>query len=102
MEVGNGLGGRLVDGAAEDGVNNAASILDGNALAGTVPAGIHQVGLSTAHLHTLDQLLGVLGGVQLQEGLTEAGGEGGGGLGDAALGATKSRRDASKKQKFFK
>ena len=34
-----------------------------------------------------DRLLSVLGGVQLQESLAEASGEGGGGLGDAALGA---------------
>ena len=87
IEVGDLLGGSLVDGTAQDSVDDAAGILDGDALAGAVPAGVDQISLGAALLHLLDQLLSVLGGVQLQEGLTEAGGEGGGGLGDAALGA---------------
>ena len=87
VEVGDLLGGSLVDGAAQDGIDDTTGILDGDALAGAVPAGVDQISLCAALLHLLDQLLSVLGGVQLQESLTEASGEGGGGLGDAALGA---------------
>ena len=87
VEHGDGLGGRGVNGAGQDGVNDTTGILNGDTLAGAVPAGVDQVSLGAGDLHLLDQLLGVLGGMQLQEGLAEAGGEGGGGLGDAALGA---------------
>ena len=87
VEVRDLLGGGLVDSAAQDRVDDAAGILDGDALAGAVPAGVDQVSLSAGLLHLLDQFLSVLGGMQLQEGLAEAGGEGRGGLGDAALGA---------------
>ena len=44
--------------------------------------------------HLLDELFGVLGRMQLEEGLAEAGGEGRGGLGDAALGAGQLRGEA--------
>ena len=67
VEVGDLLGGSLVDGTAQDGVDDAAGILDGDALAGAVPAGVDQISLCAALLHLLDQLLSVLGGVQLQE-----------------------------------
>src|SRR5699024_5685935 len=87
VEVGDGLGGGGQDRAVQNGVDDAAGILDGDTLTGAVPAGVHQVGLGAGLLHLLHQLLTVLGGVQLQEGLAEAGGEGGGGLGDAPLGA---------------
>ena len=94
VEVRDLLGGGLVDSAAQDRVNDAAGILDGNALAGAVPAGVDQVSLGAGLLHLLDQLLSVLGGMQLQEGLAEAGREGRGGLGDAALGAGQLRGEA--------
>ncbi|CAN4010045.1 DUF4367 domain-containing protein, partial [Dysosmobacter welbionis] len=87
VEVGDGLGGSSQNRAVQNGVDNAAGILDGDAPAGAVPAGVHQVGLGTGLLHLLYQLLAILGGMQLQEGLAEAGGEGGSGLGDAPLGA---------------
>ena len=87
VEVRDLLGGSLQDGAVQDRVDDAAGILDGDTLAGAVPAGVDQVGLRAALFHLLDQFLGVLGGMQLEEGLAEAGGEGGSGLGDAALGA---------------
>ena len=87
VEVRDLLGGGLVDSAAQDRVDDAAGILDGDALAGAVPAGVDQISLGAGLLHLLDQLLSVLGGMQLEEGLTEAGREGRGGLGDAALGA---------------
>ena len=86
--------GGLQDGAAQDGVDDAAGVLDGDTLAGAVPAGVDQISLGAALLHLLDQLLSVLGGMQLQEGLAEAGGEGRGGLGDAALGAGQLRGEA--------
>ena len=69
VEVGDLLRGRGLDGAVEDGVNDAAGVLDGDALAGAVPAGVDQIGLGAAGLHALDQLLSVLGGMQLEEGL---------------------------------
>ena len=87
VEVRDLLGGSLQDGAVQDRVDDAAGILDGNTLAGAVPAGVDQIGFRAALFHLLDQFLGVLGGMQLQESLAEAGGEGGSGLGDAALGA---------------
>ena len=43
VEVGDLLGGSLVDGTAQDGVDDAAGILDGDALAGAVPAGVDQI-----------------------------------------------------------
>ena len=45
LNVGNGLGLGLQDGAVQDRVDDAAGILDGDALAGAVPAGVDQVGL---------------------------------------------------------
>ena len=48
VEVGDGLGGSGQDGAVQDGVDDAAGILDGDALAGAVPAGVDQVGLGAA------------------------------------------------------
>ena len=51
VEVGDLLGGSLVDGTAQDGVDDAAGILDGDALAGAVPAGVDQVSpVSYTHL----------------------------------------------------
>ena len=94
VEVRDLLGGGLVDSAAQDRVDDAAGILDGDALAGAVPAGVDQISLGAGLLHLLDQLLSVLGGMQLEEGLAEAGGEGRGGLGDAALGAGQLRGEA--------
>ena len=87
VEIRDLLGGGFVDAAVQDGVDDAARVLDGDALARAVPAGVHEVGLGAALLHLLDEFLGVLGRMELQESLAEAGGEGGGGLGDAALGA---------------
>ena len=89
VEVGDLLGGHVVDIAVQDSIDDTTGVLDGDALAGAVPAGVDQVSLSAAHLHLLDQLLSILGGVQLQESLAEASGEGGSGLGDAALGASQ-------------
>src|SRR5690606_25524996 len=87
VEVGQLQGIRILDLAAQDGVDDGAGGLDGDALAGAVPAGVGQVGGGVGGFHAIDQHVGVLGGVQAQEGRAEAGGEGGGGLGDAALGA---------------
>ena len=62
-----------------------AGILDGDTLAGTVPAGVHEVSGGAYFLHSLHEFLTVLGGVQGEERSSEASGEGGGRLGDAAL-----------------
>ena len=45
VEVGDLFGGSLVDGTAQDSVDDAAGILDGDALAGAVPAGVDQISL---------------------------------------------------------
>ena len=68
-------------------ITGVGSRFDGDTLAGAVPAGVDQVSLGAGLFHLLDQLFTVLGGMQLQEGCAEAGGEGGSGLSDAALGA---------------
>ena len=85
VEVRDGLGGCLEHVAVQDRVDDAAGIFDGNTLAGAVPARVHEVSLRAALLHSLDQLLAVLGGVQLEERLAEASGESRSGLCDAAL-----------------
>ena len=85
VEVRDLLGGSLENVAIEDRVDDAAGILDGDALAGSVPACVYKIRLCAALVHLLDQLLAVLGGVQLQERLAKASGEGRSGLCDAAL-----------------
>src|SRR5699024_5402055 len=55
VEVGDGLGVGFQDGAVQDGVDDAAGILDGDALAGAVPAGVDQVGFRAGFLHLLDE-----------------------------------------------
>ena len=87
VEVGDLLGLSLQDGAIQNGVDDATGVLNGDTLAGAVPAGVDQVSLGAGLFHLLDQLFAVLGGVQLQESSAEAGGEGGSGLSDATLGA---------------
>ena len=66
------LGGSAEDVAVEDSIDDAAGVLDRDALAGAVPAGVDQISLGAALLHALYQLLGILGGVQLEECLAEA------------------------------
>ena len=83
------LGSSLVDGAVEDRIDDAAGILDGDTLAGSVPAGVYQVSLGTGLLHLLDELLAVLGRMEGKECLSEASGEGRGRLSDSALGSCK-------------
>ena len=87
VEVGNHLCGSLVDLVVEDAVDDATRVADGDTLARTVPARVHQVGLGTALLHVAHEFLGILCGMQLQESLAEASGECGSGLSDAALSA---------------
>ena len=53
VEVRDLLGGGLVDSAAQDRVDDAAGILDGDTLAGAVPAGVDEVSLRAALLHSL-------------------------------------------------
>ena len=72
VEVRNLLGGRLQDVAGQNRVDDAAGILDGDALASAVPAGVDEVRLRAVRLHLLDQLFAVLGRVQFEERLTEA------------------------------
>ena len=73
VEVRDDLGGSLVDCAAEDGIDDTTGVADGDTLAGTIPAGVHQVCLCTATLHLLYELFCVLGRMELKEGLAEAG-----------------------------
>ena len=94
IEVRNLLGGSLLDGAVEDSVDDAAGILDGDTFAGAIPAGVDEVSLSAGFFHAFYEFLGILGGVELQEGLAEASAEGGSGLGDAALGTSQLSGEA--------
>lgn len=48
VEDGNLLGGGVVDCAAEDGIDDAAGVLDGDTLASAVPAGVDEVCASAA------------------------------------------------------
>ena len=85
VEVRDGLGRDGVDAVVEDGVDDSTGVADGDALSGSVPAGVYEVCLCAALLHLLYELLSVLGRMKLEEGLAEAGGEGRGRLGDSAL-----------------
>ena len=69
----------------EDGVDDATGVADGDALAGSVPTSVHEVSLGTVSLHFLHEFSSILGGMEFQESLSEASGEGGSGFGDAAL-----------------
>ena len=64
VEVRDSLGRSLVDRAIEDSVNDSASILDRDTLSCTVPSCVHEVCLSTYLLHSLNELLTVLGWVE--------------------------------------
>ena len=77
---------------AVDGVENGTGVLEGATLAalgetGTDPTGVEEPGVGVVGLDAVSQHLGVAHGVQGQEGLGEAGGEGSLGLGDTILGA---------------
>ena len=75
VEIRYGLGRSLVYRVVQDGVNDTTCVADGDTLAGTVPASVHQVSLGTVLFHLLNQLLRVLCWVQLEESLAEASGE---------------------------
>ena len=85
VEVRDGCGLGLVHAAVEDTVDDGAGILDGDTLAGTVPAGVHEICGGSDFLHSLHELLTVFGRMQGEECCSEACGEGGGRLGDTAL-----------------
>ena len=53
------LGRSLEHVAVQDRVDDAAGVLDGDALAGAVPAGVDEIRLRAGLLHALDELLGV-------------------------------------------
>ncbi|OPZ95301.1 MAG: hypothetical protein BWY72_02176 [Bacteroidetes bacterium ADurb.Bin416] len=76
-----GLFNRTID----DGVDNGAGILDGDALAGTIPAGIDQIGFGSVLFHFLNQRAGVHRGVQGQKSFAESGGERRNRFGDATF-----------------
>lgn len=75
VEVRDGLGRSRVDAMVEDSVDDSAGVADGDSLACSVPASVHEVSLGTALLHLLDEFLGVLCRVKLKECLSEACGE---------------------------
>ena len=54
----------LVDRTIEDSVDNSTSVLDRDTLTCTVPSCVHEVCLSTNLLHSLNELLTVLGWVE--------------------------------------
>ena len=94
VEVRDDLCRSLVDAVVEDGVDDSTGVADRDPLSGSVPAGVHEISLGTASLHPLHKLLGILGRMQFEEGLAEAGGEGRGGLGDSALGSCEFSGEA--------
>ena len=65
--------------------DDTTSVLNGDALAGTVPTRVHEISLSTALLHLLHELFSVLRGVKFEEGLTEASRESGRGFSDTTF-----------------
>lgn len=101
--VGAGLGHRQVEGVVDlvldvlelarvDGVEDGAGVFERAALAagggtGTDPAGVEEPGVGLVLLDLACQHLGVAHGVQGEEGLGEARGEGGLGLGDTLFGS---------------
>lgn len=73
-----------------DGIKDGASVLEGASLAalgvtGTDPAGVEQPGIGLVLLNLIGKHLGVSHGVQSQERLSEAAGEGSLGLSDTIL-----------------
>ena len=74
----------------------SAGIFDGDTLASAVPASVDEIGFGTALLHLLDELFRVFGWMEFEEGLAEAGREGRGWLGDAALSAGEFGGEARK------
>ena len=84
----------FVDGTAVDGVDNAARILDGDALAIAVPARVDEVCLRAIGLYALNKFMRIFRRRQLEEGLTEASGERRRRLRDAALRASQLGREA--------
>ncbi len=95
VEIGHFLGGCLLDGTVKYGVDDAACVFDRDAFAGAVPASVDEIGLCSAAFHTFHELFGVLGGMQLEECLSEAGAEGRRGLGNAAFGTSKLGRETA-------
>ena len=73
VEVRDDLGRSLVDAVVEDGVDDSAGVADRNPLACSVPSGVHEISLGSALLHPLYEFLGILGRMELKEGLAEAG-----------------------------
>ena len=83
-----------------DGVEDGTGIFEGTALAagggaGADPARVEQPGVGVVVGDLVREHLGVAHGMQGEEGLGEAGGEGGLGLGDALLGACHLGRVAA-------
>ena len=93
FEAKNGIGfrGGLGEFAVVDALDDGAGIFELNALADAVtsldPAGVDEPDIDLVVLHFLGEELGVARGVHDEEGSSEAGGESGGGLGNAHLGA---------------
>ena len=94
VEDRNLLGGSLQDSAVEDSVDDTAGITDGDTFAGTVPAGVHQISFCAGLVHLLDEFLGILCGMEAEEGSAEAGRESGGRFGDTALCTGQFRGEA--------
>src|SRR5574344_283671 len=89
VEVRNLLGRGLVNGAVEDGVDDAAGVADRDTLACSVPACIDEVCLRTALGHPLYEFFCILCRMQFEECLSEACCECRSRLGDTALGSGK-------------
>ena len=64
VEVRDSLGRSLIDRTVEDSVDDSSCILDRDTLTCTVPSCVHEVCLSTNLLHSLNELLTILGWVE--------------------------------------
>ena len=94
VEVRDRLRRSLVNGAVQNGVDDAARIADRDTLAAAVPAGVHQVSLSAHFVHLLNQLFCILRRVQAQESCAEASGERRSGFRDATFRTGQLSREA--------
>ena len=64
VEVRDSLGRSLVDRTVEDSIDDSSCILDRDTLSCTVPSCVHEVCLGTNLLHSLYELLAILGWVE--------------------------------------
>ena len=85
VEDGELLRGSREDSTGKDTVDDTTSVLNGDALARTIPSRVHEISLGTALFHLLHEFSSVLRRVEFEEGLTEASRESGSGFRDTTF-----------------